>query len=196
MPRIHTIEVARLTPLGQILAEYMRGQWPRLQTKAELAHHVGVRPSTIDNLMYSQHAPSSRTLNKIARATGIPAAVLYEAAAGQQPQAYVRPSSRRAAQPAQIAEQADPLAPLGDYVRRIKASGFPADLEKALIDTAVQAVTGYTPEQLRWQERYREEHDQDAISTMLMPAMPATPSAESRDTNPSQEESQPAESRS
>lgn len=209
MPRIHTLDVSRLTPLGQLIAEYMRQQWPHLQTKAEFAHLVGVRPGTIDNLLYSQRAASSRTLNKIARATGIPAAVLYEAAAGQQPQAYVRPSTPPrpalpveamvpppAPQPLTREQYAQSMQPVpsafDEAVRRIQAS-WPPEMAEVMVK-ALYTTAGRTNPRDYWKTRIeewkREEHDERFIKTLELPA--AQPA---HDADPSQAQSRPAAGR-
>lgn len=190
-----------MTPLANVLWNYLRANTRGIYTPADLAREIGTWHNTILNWFNGRSVPSVVMLQRIHEVTRIPLQQLLNAAQASRrvppapPSPPAQPAPRRAPQPAQIAEQADPYAPLGDYVRRIRASGFPADLEKALIDTAVQAVTGFTPEQIQWQERYRQEHDIAAIATMEYPAvLPSNTIDADSPQAESQAESQPAAS--
>lgn len=177
------------TPFADLLTEYVRAHWP--MTLKQLAVQVGLAPTTVQRYVNDGAVPRDpRILERISEATGIPLARLYNAAGihiptivtppVDTPEPRRRPPSpprrRDAGEPQQaprIAEQAPRYAALDEWVRHTHALGLPPEVEQALISTTVESVTGYTPEQLHWQQRYREEHDQDAIGTLELPAIPA-----------------------
>lgn len=195
MPRIHTLDMQRLTPLGQIIADYMRQQWPRLQTLADFAHLVDVRSSTVNNLLYSQHVASSRTLNKIAQHTGIPAERLYQAASAVIPRPIEavsppQPRQTKATLPPHVARR-KPATALDEAVRRIRATEHPAMAEVMI--QALLARAGQQDPRIYWQTRIEEAppwDDHDAVSTLQLPA--ASSPARAASSEDAQPESQPA----
>src|SRR5258708_4935401 len=68
-----------LTPIGQLLVEYMRDHG--LATQQELAAHIGIKQQSLSEyLAPNGRIPRPRALQRIAHATGIPLITLYHAA--------------------------------------------------------------------------------------------------------------------
>ena len=68
-----------LTPIGQLLVEYMRDHG--LATQQELALHIGIKQQSLSEyLAPNGRIPRPRALQRIAHSTGIPLITLYHAA--------------------------------------------------------------------------------------------------------------------
>jgi transcriptional regulator with XRE-family HTH domain len=68
-----------LTPIGQLLVEYMRDHG--IATQQELAAHIGIKQQSLSEyLAPNGRIPRPRALQRIAHATGIPLITVYEAA--------------------------------------------------------------------------------------------------------------------
>jgi len=68
-----------LTPIGQLLVEYMRDHG--IATQQELAAHIGIKQQSLSEyLAPNGRIPRPRALQRIAHATGIPLIEVYHAA--------------------------------------------------------------------------------------------------------------------
>lgn len=193
MPRIHDIDVSRLTRLGQLIDAYAQRQRPRLSTISAIASAIGVRPNTAKSLLYSEHEPSPRTLRKVIERTGIPAATIYAAITPALPAPLAPPvprDLRERQQPPRLVEGDAPYAALTDFLRRVQSFHLDEEQRRALIDSVVAAVAP-PAERHYWQQRIAEEHDHDHIKTLEMPTVPTQPPTHTVTTAEPQADSQP-----
>lgn len=198
MPRGHT-QGRTLTPLGELIIAYIRQRYPVLETRADFARICGLYASTLDNVMYSERHPSTRTLNKIINGTAasgypMPANDIYTAARGI-PVVTPTPPAPPAPPLLRDDEHHRPVAPrsasdnperdpvylaLKGFLRQLQAQPMPDTVRQAILDSYLDSLRPLYPQMpsrpilSAWREQiWNEEHNHNFIETLELEALPA-----------------------